>query len=555
MMSGRCTQVTLCEAMWQQRAPLKLQQFSSCKRFTCGNRNRSFPPSTRARGEVCPRRTHGPRPAPSSPLAAELRVAQSSMRHHPRGAGVQLAAALVACMVAAAAGQFPGGSGFGGGAGLLGGMSRGPMPGGGGPAGMSMPGGGFGGGAPGGGFGGGVPGGGFGGGVPGGGFGGAPMGGVRPWLGSLPAGGGVPQGGYYPGQGGSGVPQGGVSGSGTRPTGGGGLGSTGIGSGGLAGRLAQRLSPGTGTRGLPGPVGPAATQQQQPQQPPPQQQQQQPPQQQQQQQPQQQPPPQQPPPQQPPLQQPPPQQQQQQAGQPGTQQQPQQPQQPPGGVPVTPPPVPGSTPDKLQTRNQQTQQNQQLVQGAQNTQAKQNQQLVQGTQNQANQQGQTASIVQQQSLGGFYRPPAQQDVAWRSAFPQSGRAMPPSGSLLSGPAPAPAAAVPASAPGPAFKLRLRNKCAGVSVQALAYIKDAASGAWRVGGFFSIAPGATVDAGSSSNRVVYLYGQERGKPCDAGGRCWRGSAGPWSKGGTAYKFQEVRVPDTIVGATYTHNFQC
>jgi hypothetical protein len=108
---------------------------------------------------------------------------------------------------------------------------------------------------------------------------------------------------------------------------------------------------------------------------------------------------------------------------------------------------------------------------------------------------------------------------------------------------------------PSPTAQLRNKCAATPVRALVHIKDASSGQWKTVGWVGLNQNATTTIGSTPNRVFYVYAEERsGRGCDAGGRCWRGKAGPWTFEGKQYAFQQVTMPESV-GSAFVHNIEC
>lgn len=188
------------------------------------------------------------------------------------------------------------------------------------------------------------------------------------------------------------------------------------------------------------------------------------------------------------------------------------------------------------------------------------QQIVLNQQQQANTASQgnvAATVVQQQALGSVFATgvttPATQ-FNWQSAF--SSAPSVPSGSLLAGTPGAPPQAAPAAAPAaaqPVVTVHLKNACKDAAIQALLHVRDTL-GNWQTTGFFSVAPGKTADVGSTWNRIVYVFGQQQGgRPCNSGGRCWSGSAGPWPFNGQDYSFLQVNIPASV--PSYVYTFEC
>jgi hypothetical protein len=163
----------------------------------------------------------------------------------------------------------------------------------------------------------------------------------------------------------------------------------------------------------------------------------------------------------------------------------------------------------------------------------------------------TASDPKGQQLGGGFNTPQPSAGATAPSLRQSfatSAAAQPSASFV-------AAAPPQQAPA-TLALRLRNACAGTQLQALAYLRDASTGNWQSVGFLDLKPFDTSDAiGTTAQRTLYVYAQEKGRSCEGGGRCWRGDAGPFKiASGQSFKFQEVTIPDSAQGS-FTYSFEC
>ncbi|GBF87525.1 hypothetical protein Rsub_00236 [Raphidocelis subcapitata] len=161
-----------------------------------------------------------------------------------------------------------------------------------------------------------------------------------------------------------------------------------------------------------------------------------------------------------------------------------------------------------------------------------------------------ASETRQQQLGNVFSAPSSA-VDVRSALAASAAApQMQSASFATGP---PAGGGFQSA-APTSVLRLRNGCKDIEIEALARVLDPSAGAFRTLGFFTLKPGASVEAARASGRTAFVFAQEKGKGCGGGGRCWNGDAGPFDgPGGRNFPFHQVEIPDGQ--SDFTHSFEC